>query len=164
MLDLGHTMQMMRRLDRQQDEEFARRIIAESPYGVISMVDDQGLPYAIPISHTLSGDTIFIHGAAEGTKLRILEKHNRVVFTCIGRTHILPDQFSTEYESAIVQGLAKIVTDPIEKERGLLEIARKYSPGYAEEAKAYVDRALEHTSLIAITILSITGKAKLPKA
>jgi nitroimidazol reductase NimA-like FMN-containing flavoprotein (pyridoxamine 5'-phosphate oxidase superfamily) len=153
----------MRRSDRKQDEAFARKVLTDAEYGVLSLVDQQGKPYAVPLSFVLSDDIIYIHGATEGAKLRILEQNTNVVFTCVGRTNILPEQFSTEYESAIAYGLASIVTDVQEKRRALLLLAKKYSPEFDIQAKAYVDRALDHTAVIAISIESLTAKAKLPK-
>lgn len=153
----------MRRSDRKQDEAFARKVLIDAEYGVLSLVDQQGKPYAVPLSFVLSDDIIYIHGATEGAKLRILEQNTNVVFTCVGRTNILPEQFSTEYESAIAYGLASIVTDVQEKRRALLLLAKKYSPEFDIQAKAYVDRALDHTAVIAISIESLTAKAKLPK-
>lgn len=153
----------MRRSDRKQDEAFARKVLTDAEYGVLSLVDQQGKPYAVPLSFVLSDDIIYIHGATEGAKLRILEQNTNAVFTCVGRTNILPEQFSTEYESAIAYGLASIVTDIQEKRRALLLLAMKYSPEFDIQAKAYVDRALDHTAVIAISIESLTAKAKLPK-
>lgn len=153
----------MRRIDRQQDETFARKVLANAEYGVLSLVDGQGKPYAVPLSYVLSDDTIYIHGATEGTKLRILEQEHNAAFTCVGHTNILPGQFSTEYESVVVFGQANIVTDVEEKQRALLLLAKKYSPEFDIQAKAYVDRALEQTAVVAISIESLTAKAKLPK-
>lgn len=166
MIDCMHTMEMMRRTDRLQSEEFGRGILAEAQYGVLSLVDGMHgdvKPYAIPISHALADNTIYIHGASEGTKLRLIADNNHVAFTCVGKTHLLPAQFSTEYESVVVTGRAAIVEDMEEKRRGLMALARKYSPEFEDEAVAYIERALGMTSLIAISIESITAKAKLPK-
>lgn len=159
-------MKMMRRTDRQQTEEFGRRILTEAQYGVLSLVDGmhgKPRPYAIPISHALVDNTIYIHGASEGAKLRLIAENDCVVFTCVGKTHLLPAQFSTEYESVVVTGRATIVDDLEEKRTGLMALARKYSPEYEDEAIAYIERAHKQTSLIAISIETISAKAKLPK-
>lgn len=156
-------MDMMRRKDRQQDSEFARKVLEAAEYGVLSMTDAQGNPYAIPISHALVGDRIYLHGATEGKKLRILEVNDRVCFTCVGRTNLLPSQFSTEYESVIVFGRATVVEDETERRAGLLALAGKYSPSFMPEANAYIDRSGKQTVVIRIMIEHMTAKAKLPK-
>ena len=52
----------------------------------------------------------------------------------------MPDQFSTKYESAIVFGKAFELTDD-EKHKGLLEIVKKYSPGFIKEGLQYIENA-----------------------
>lgn len=163
MLPLVYPMDMMRRKDRQQDIEFARRVVDETLHAVLSMVDEEGNPYAIPISHARHGQVIYLHGATEGKKLRLIEKHPRVCLTCVGRTRLLSAEFSTEYESVIITGTAGIVTDEQERREGLLAIARKFSPDHMREAEAYIERSGAVTTVIRVTIESWSAKAKLPK-
>ena len=163
MLYFLHNRNMMRRKDRQQSESFARDLLTRALYGVLSLASDDGLPYAIPISFACVGDTIYIHGATEGTKLNLIVQNPKVVFVCVGLTHVLPQQFSTEYESVVVTGSARILQSRDEKRTGLLALAGKYSPDYLLEADSYMERAIDATAVIAITIEEITAKAKLPK-
>ncbi len=163
MLKFLHNWKMMRRIDRQQSESFARDLLTRASYGVLSLANDDGLPYAIPLSFACEGDIIYIHGATEGTKLNIIVQNPKVVFVCVGQTHVLPQQFSTEYESVVVTGSARILQSQNEKRTGLLALARKYSPDYPLEAESYIDRAIVATAVIAITIEEMTAKAKLPK-
>jgi nitroimidazol reductase NimA-like FMN-containing flavoprotein (pyridoxamine 5'-phosphate oxidase superfamily) len=156
-------MDMMRRKDRQQDTEFARSVIRTAEYGVLSLVDHDNTPYAIPVSPALVGDTVYIHGATEGKKLAVIANNNKVCLVCVGKTQLLPGEFSTEYESTIAYGTAEIVEDEGEKTEALLAIARKYSPQYKDEAVAYIGRALHQTAVVRITIEEMTAKAKLPK-
>jgi nitroimidazol reductase NimA-like FMN-containing flavoprotein (pyridoxamine 5'-phosphate oxidase superfamily) len=153
----------MRRTDRQQSEDFGRKVLQSASYGVLSLVDKSGEPYAIPLSFALADQTIYLHSATEGEKLRILAANPQAVFTCVGKTRVLPDKFSTEYESAIVSGLAHVVTDHAQKRAGLLALAQKYSPQYHKEAESYIERMIDKTTVIALTIQKITAKARLPK-
>ena len=153
----------MRRVDRQQSEAFGKRILDEAPYGILSLVDHDGTPYAIPISFVRSGQTIYLHGASEGKKLDIIAEHDQVAFTCVGKTQVLPESFTTNYESVVTNGSARIVDDPEEKRKGLLLLAKKYSSSYMEKAKKYVESSLDETSVVAITITTISAKARIPK-
>ena len=153
----------MRRTDRQQSEEFARNILQFASYGVLSLTDHAAQPYAIPMSFALVGQTIYLHSATEGSKLRILAENPQAVFTCVGETRLLPEKFSTEYESVIVSGQARIVTENEQKRIGLMALAQKYSPQYETEAVSYIDRMLDKTTVIELTIQHMTGKAPLPK-
>lgn len=153
----------MRRKDRLQDTEFARSVIRTAEYGVLSMVDQDNTPYAIPVSPALVGDTVYIHGATEGKKLAVIANNRKVCLVCVGKTRLLPGEFSTEYESTIVYGTAAIVGSDAEKTEALLAIARKYSPQFMDKAVAYIERALHQTVVVRITIEEMTAKAKLPK-
>ena len=161
MLPFLHTMSM-RRTDRQQSEKFGRALLTKSEYGVLSLATFDGIPYAIPISFALVGQTIYLHGSLTGTKLSIIAENPRVTFTCVGRTRVLAREFSTEYESVIVVGDARIVTDMQERLVGFMALAEKYSPDFHQEAHDYITRMGNQSVVLAITITHITAKAKLP--
>jgi hypothetical protein len=86
-------------------------------------------------------------------------QNDRVCFTVTGDTHILPDQFTTLYESVIAFGRAQLIEDPAEKTAALLLMSQKYSPQYLDEAERYIERSLHKTAIIKITVEYITGKA-----
>jgi hypothetical protein len=56
-----------------------------------------------------------------------------------------------------------VVTDHAQKRAGLLALAQKYSPQYHKEAESYIERMIDKTTVIALTIQKITAKARLPK-
>ena len=75
----------VRRRDRLMDEVRARELLRDSEYGVLSMIDENGIPYGIPVNHVWNGeDSIYIHCAPEGFKLRAIAKHSSSwgVFIC----------------------------------------------------------------------------------
>ena len=99
----------VRRQDRLMDEERALELLRESEYGVLSMQDVDGSGYGVPLNYVWDGDhSIYIHCAPEGHKLQALEHHPLVSFCIIGRVHLLPRNFTTEYESVILRGEAQI--------------------------------------------------------
>ena len=60
----------VRRRDRLLSEQRATELIRIAEYGVLSMIDEDGLPYAIPVNHVWDGeDSLYIHCAPEGKKL-----------------------------------------------------------------------------------------------
>ena len=152
----------MRRTDRQQSEEFGRALLADSEYGVLSMATRDGIPYAIPISFALVENVIYLHGATTGTKISVIEENPRVTFTCVGTTRVLAREFSTEYESVIVVGTARVATDQEERIAAFTALAAKYAPNFKAEAMTYIEKMEKHTTAIVITVESITAKAKLP--
>ena len=152
----------MRRKDRQQGREIALRIIAQAEYGILSMIDHQGTPYAVPVSHALLNDTIYIHGSLVGKKLDLIPSQSRVAFTCVGKTYLRPALFTTDYESAIAYGRIAIVSDSQVKRSALQAIAKKYCCEFLVEADEYINHAFDEVAVIAITIEEITAKARRP--
>ena len=52
----------VRRRDRLMDEVRARELLRDSEYGVLSMIDENGIPYGIPVNHEWNvEDSIYIH-------------------------------------------------------------------------------------------------------
>ena len=92
----------IRRQDRVLNEEEALDLLAQTEYGILSMIDENGLPYGIPVNHVWNKqNSIYIHCAPEGKKLRAIKHHPNVSFCVVGRTNVLPKYFTTEYESAV---------------------------------------------------------------
>jgi nitroimidazol reductase NimA-like FMN-containing flavoprotein (pyridoxamine 5'-phosphate oxidase superfamily) len=77
----------------------------------------------------------------------------------VGKTQVLPDKFATNYESVIVFGKAFEVTDE-EKHAGLVELLKKYSPGYIDKGLRYIDGEGQKARVYKIVIESMTGKSR----
>jgi nitroimidazol reductase NimA-like FMN-containing flavoprotein (pyridoxamine 5'-phosphate oxidase superfamily) len=82
-----------------------------------------------------------------------------VCFTVVGKTNVLPSEFSTEFESVIAFGRA-IIVEGEEKKDALLALVDKYSPEFKVEGIQYIDRAIAATFIIKIQIDKVTGKAR----
>jgi hypothetical protein len=149
----------IRRTDRVLSESEAKGILEKGEFSILSTASLDGQPYGVPISYSYTRNVIFFHSAIDGHKLENLRKNNRVSFCVVGRTEVLPDQFSTKYESAIVFGKAFELTDD-EKHKGLLEIVKKYSPGFIKEGLQYIENAANKARVYKIVIESITGKSR----
>ena len=67
----------MRRKDREMDRVFAFNIIDKSEYGVLSMLDDEGEPYGLPLSLVRYGDLLYFHSAKLGKKVDALLENSR---------------------------------------------------------------------------------------
>lgn len=151
----------IRRQDRLLDEDKALALLAKGEYGVLSMVAPEGTPYAIPVSFAWDGhDAIYIHCAPEGRKLRCLEACPKVSFCVVGGTEVLPRQFTTLYESIVVQGRASTGLEPEERMEALRMIVRKYAPEFAEVGEKYLKASFPRTEVIRLEIASVSGKAK----
>jgi nitroimidazol reductase NimA-like FMN-containing flavoprotein (pyridoxamine 5'-phosphate oxidase superfamily) len=148
----------IRRKERQMPAASAQELLTRAEYGILSTVAADGQPYGVPVSYTYDGvDAIYFHGALVGHKLDNLHHDPRVCFTVVGYTQVLPNQFSTVYESAIAFGLADVL-DGDEKRLGLRLLAAKYNPGDPSAAEEYIERAFSATQVVRIHIEQLTGK------
>lgn len=149
----------MRRKDRLLDSNEIHKILEDNTYGVLATVGEDGYPYGVPISYVFYNNSIYIHSATKGHKLDNISFNNKVSFTVVGKTCLLSDQFSTNFESVIAFGKAVEVLEE-EKYNALLEFINKYSPDFLEQGKDYIDKAGKATRAIKIEIEHITGKEK----
>ncbi len=148
-----------RRDDRAIPNSEAQKILQAGEYGILSTVSVDGQPYGVPVSYAYVGDIIYFHCAPEGHKLENLSSNNKVSFCVVGKTEVLPAKFGTKYESVIVFGKAFEVTDD-EKHAGLVELLKKYSPGFIDKGLRYIDRDSHKARVYKIVIESLTGKAR----
>lgn len=152
----------VRRTEREITADEAMGILAAGEYGVLSMVGDDGKPYAVPMSYALRDGAIYFHCATEGRKLEHLDADPAVTFCVVGRTKVLPGQFSTEYESAVAFGTAARV-EGAEKRAGLLALIEKYSADYVEPGITYLESKFHRVAVVRMEIEHISGKARRPR-
>lgn len=139
------------------DEVETLELLKKGEYGVLSTCGEDKNPYGIPLSYVVIDKSIYFHCGNVGTKLDNISINDKVSFTVVGKTKVLQDKFSMEYESVIAFGRAIKLKDE-EKFEPLMEFIRKYSPEFIEDGKLYIDRAKEKTTLIKMEIYSFSGK------
>ncbi len=149
----------IRRAERAISKREAHEILRAGEYGILSTVSADGQPYGVPVSYAYTGEAVYFHCALEGHKLDNLGSNNKVSFCVVGKTQVLPDKFATNYESVILFGKAYEVADA-EKQIGLVEILKKYSPGYIEKGLRYIDGDGHKARVYKIAIETMTGKAR----
>jgi len=148
----------MRRSDKAITEKEALDLLAKGEYGILSTVGENGYAYGVPLSYCFRDGNIYFHAATEGLKIDNILFNNKVCFTVVGNTKLLPEQFSTNYESVIAFGKASIV-EADEKMQGLKFIIEKYSPEFLQSGLEYIERAHSATKVMKIEVEKITGKA-----
>lgn len=149
----------MRRNDKAMSIAAARDLLGSAEYGILSTVGHDGEAYGVPLNYVLIGDTLYFHCALEGRKLDHLTGNDRVSFCVVGRTRVLPAEFSTEYESVIAAGRAAIVHGD-ERYRALLGLLEKYCPDHVDDGRLYIEKLDRQTCVVGIRVERITGKSK----
>jgi nitroimidazol reductase NimA-like FMN-containing flavoprotein (pyridoxamine 5'-phosphate oxidase superfamily) len=150
----------MRRLERKMDEKEALELLNRSEYGVLSTCGEDSKPYGIPLSYIVIDKNIYFHCASVGTKLDNINFNDKVSFTVVGKTKVLQEKFSMDYESVIAFGRATKLEEE-EKYEPLMEFIKKYSPEFIEDGQLYIERAKQKTTLIKMEIYSFSGKHRL---
>jgi nitroimidazol reductase NimA-like FMN-containing flavoprotein (pyridoxamine 5'-phosphate oxidase superfamily) len=147
----------MRRSDKALPNDDIVRILQEGEYGVLSTVDEAGQPYGVPLNYSLKDNCLYFHCALEGHKLDNLFANEKTSFCVVGRTRVIPAEFTSEFESVIVTGTAAVVLGE-EKYEALVSLIEKYSADFVEEGRKYIEKLDSQTKVVRIKIESMTGK------
>ena len=150
----------LRREDRRLDDAAAMALLKRGEYGILSTCGKDDRPYGIPVNYAVMEDAIFFHCATEGRKLENIAANRGVSFCVVGRTEPLPEKFSTRYESVVVSGDAGVVADMELKKTALRALVAKYAPGNVAAGKAYIDKLMDKTAVVRISIDHLIGKAR----
>lgn len=152
---------IMRRADRQLTDKETIELFKNAEYGVLSIIDENNMPYGVPMSFALCDNALYFHcSIAGGKKISSIEHHKNASFTVISNTQVLPSQFATLYMSAIAYGTVDIVQDETEKRKGIEAILHKYSPNFIENGMKYIDNAFDKIYVLKFEIEKMTGKGR----
>lgn len=149
----------MRKPHMALDREESMKVLEEAEYGIVSTISEDGYPYGFPMSHIVLDDSIYFHCGIVGHKLDNISNNDKVSFTVVGNTELLPDKLDTNYESVIVYGRARKVEGE-EKIVALIEILEKYAKDFMDEGKASIQEDKDITNVFKISIEHITGKIR----
>ena len=172
----------MRRKDREMDKEFGISIIDKSDYGLISMIDEKGQSYGLPLSIARKENTLYFHSAREGKKVRALKANPKVTIAFVGRVNVpenyteeeldkmneepsqavqfISSVFTTEFESSLVSGSVKLIEEEDEKIKGMRVICQKYTPTKMDYFDTAIKAGLARTDVYSLEIEEITSKRK----
>lgn len=146
--------------------EWAYGILDKAPYITVAMTDEDGAPYAVPLSLARVDDkTFYFHCATEGRKLDIIRRNPNVwlsaVTTCKPTVGPKDGSFTLEFKSAMAHGVAEIVTEEAEKIVAMRAICERFLPRHMDAFDVSIARSLGRTAVVRITLLeSPTGKRK----
>lgn len=136
---------------------WALEVLDKAPYVTVSMVDEEGMPYGLPLSLVRTDErTFYFHCALEGKKLDLLRKNPRVCLSAVTKCKptVGPKDgsFTLEFKSAIAFGKAEIVTDDTEKIAALRAICERFLPHHMDAFDASIARSLDRTAIVRITL------------
>ena len=158
---MPHIPRLMRRKERMLSQEETVAVLERAEYGVMATVNEDGWPYAVPLSYVLYNGVLYFHCAQEGHKIDNITRDSRVCFTVATDVQaVYTGDFSTKYESVTVFGHVHKVADEAEKTGALMALCQKYLPAHLDKAGASIQHSWQRTAVYGICMERCTGKAK----
>lgn len=152
-----------RRKDRVMPEADSLRLIQTERVGRLALADQEGQPYVIPLNHLLLDHTIYFHCALSGRKLDMLLENPKVCYEVdrfLGiKSGPTACEYGAFYESALVFGVARLVSDPLEKVRILNQLTAHHAAPGALFAPVTESTAAK-VAVVAVSIDQVSGKAR----
>lgn len=153
---------MMQLPERAISEAEAREILEVGEYCVVATVDEDGTPYATPLSYFVDGDDLYIHtGAHKSQKVRNWERDPRVCLTvAVDMEPVYAETFfTTRYASVIARGQIERVEDTAKVRWALAKLCMKYCPEFKQEIGGGIAREIDVTTVWVVHLSEISGKA-----
>jgi nitroimidazol reductase NimA-like FMN-containing flavoprotein (pyridoxamine 5'-phosphate oxidase superfamily) len=148
-----------------RDEEWIRSFLRQARVGHIASSRD-GQPFLNPSTFWFdeANHQIIFHSNLAGRIRSNIEANPRVCFEASELGKFLPSnvalEFSLQFRSVIVFGIARLISDPEEARRVLYGLIGKYFPKMTagKEFREITDKELQRTSIYAIRIEEWSGK------
>jgi hypothetical protein len=145
-------------------EDESRALLAGATWGRLATAGPDG-PYITPLHHVLDGNALYFHCGLAGRRLTNLQHDPRACYEVSELLEVTAGptacQFSTRYWSVQAFGRARLVQDEGEKFRALTLLADRFRG--AVELPPVDPEKVAKTSIIALEIERISGKALVPK-
>ena len=158
----------MRRNDRAKDLAFSLELIDRCSHGVMALTDEENTPYCLPLSFVRIERNLYFHCAHQGRKISILRARPKVCVTFVGKdrpAYLEPAEYTTFYQSVIVNGHAEEVTEAEEKICALRALCQKLTPHAMDGDKfdLAIAKSLSVTGVWKVSMDEISGKEKQEK-
>ena len=84
----------MRRKRQQLPEEETIYLLRHATSGVLSLLDESGYPYGVPISYVYDDNKLYFHSALNGHKIDAIRHSDKASFTIICKDEVHPETFA----------------------------------------------------------------------
>ena len=149
----------MRRKKQSLALEESAAVLRRGTSGVLAVLGDNGYPYAVPISYVYDGTHIYFHCAKAGHKLDAIRRDARASFCVIDKDEVVPEEYTTYFQSVIVFGQIRLIQDERAKRAAIEKLAGKYAPeATTMELEQEINREWNPLCLLEMTIDHVTEK------
>jgi hypothetical protein len=156
----------LRRQARGLTEKQALEILQKTDHAVLSTADEAGVPYGVPVSPVWIGGSIYFHatGLPGGRKEENMRMNRKVSLCFIGKAVTLPEWYSVDFASVVVQGTATKVEDEKEKQMVMDALLRRHAPKNSAVRNAVQIKVRgPYAAVWKVTVEKLTGKARAAK-
>lgn len=114
--------------------EQIEELMKSEQVGILSTLNEDGAPYAVPVHFVYLNHHVYIHGLPKGQKISNIINKSSVCFNVYHIDGLLLDKnrkpydTNTKYKSVIINGKADLIKDAVEKKKVLSKIIDKYTP------------------------------------
>lgn len=148
----------MRLAKQKLDHSHAIKILEEATFGILSTISEDGMPYGVPMNFAFADDKLYFHSALAGHKLENIRFSDKTCFTVVGKTKVLPELFTSQFESVIAFGTTHILEEPTEIAHATRLLCEKYTPNRLEIADKTIAANMPRLAAFVMTIDYFTGK------
>ncbi len=147
----------MRRIKQQLSDEECIKILNEEPRGILSVLGEDDYPYGLPLDFIYHDNKIIFHSAMEGHMYDSIKKHDKVSFCVLDRGKKVENEWYYVFNSVILFGKVKTVTDEKERLADIRLLGNRYFPSedYTEDE---IRKAFERVHVFELNIEHMTGK------
>lgn len=148
----------MRRFKQELSKSEIESILLSDTSGVLSVIDEDGYPYTVPLSYVYSGGKIYFHSAKTGRKINAIKNCSKAAFCVIDKDDVKPEKYTTLYKSVIAFGNIEIVEEREETLFAIKELGEKYYPHHDDELQEEIEKYKSAFLIIRFNIEHMTGK------
>ena len=149
----------MRRIRQQLSQAECDAILQKCSSGVLAVAGDDGYPYTVPMSYLYQDGRLYFHCAKSGHKLDAVRREPKVSFCVVGQDDVVPERFTTHYQSVVAFGRIRVLEDAQEAHAATDALMRRYAPASTEACRtAEITREMLALSVWEMTIDHMTGK------
>ncbi len=144
------------------DAETVHAILDAMPVCFVGYVF-KGTPYVTPTLQWREGDHIYWHGSSASRMLETcVDADVCVTVTMIDAMVMARSAFnhSCNYRSVMAMGKARIISDPVEKERRLKTFTEKLFPGRWDILRPVTSKELRATTMLGLSLVEASAKVR----
>lgn len=119
----------MRRFKQELSQEKCIEILKTEPRGVLSLIEENGYPYGIPMNHWYCEENgrIYFHGAREGQKINAIKANNKASYCVFDAGYRNEGEWALNISSVVAFGKIRLVEDEETAKKICVHLVKKFT-------------------------------------